>query len=539
MGETDHLLERIEKLIDIGLALSAESHIERLLEIILLGAKEITNADGGTLYSVEEQAVKMEILRTDSLNFAMGGTTGIPIPFAPIPLYGADGAPNHHNVVTHAVLNDCTINIRDAYSAQGFDFAGTREFDLNTGYRSTSFLTVPLKNHEDDIIGVLQLLNARDKAGKVVPFSAAAQRLTEALASQAAVALTNRRLIADLQHLFESFIRLIADAIDEKSPYTGGHCRRVPVITMLLADAVARIDRGPLGEFTMSKADRYELEVAAWLHDCGKITTPEYVVDKATKLETIYDRIHEVEARFEILKRDAEIAMLRRRLEAPAEAERLLQEYRATLRQLDDDRDFIRRANRGGEFILPEEQARIEAVGRRTWVDSAGTVRPLLTDNEVLNLNIVRGTLTADEREVINNHITATINMLEALPFPKHLKRVPEFAGGHHERVDGNGYPRGLRREQMSVQARIMAIADVFEALTARDRPYKQGKKLSDTLRIMAHMALDGHLDADLFDVFIAERVYLHYAEKYLDPEQIDSVDIGQLPGYEAAGTGS
>ncbi len=527
------ILERIEKLIDIGIALSAERNIARLLEMILLGAKTITNADGGTLYSVQDgKAVKMEIIRTDSLNFAMGGTTGETIPFAPIPLYGSDGEPNLHNVVTQAVLNQRTINIPDAYSAEGFDFSGTREFDRKTGYRSTSFLTVPMKNHEGDIIGVLQLLNAQDPTdGSVVPFSREAERLAQALASQAAIALTNRRLIDDLKQLFESLIKLIADAIDEKSPYTGGHCRRVPVITMLLADAAARVERGPLAGFGMNEDDRYELEVAAWLHDCGKITTPEYVVDKSTKLETIYDRIHEVDTRFELLKRDAEIAMLRQRLEG-SDAAAALKAYQDTVSQLDEDRDFIRRANKGGEFMRPEDQARVEAIGQRTWVDSAGQVRPLLTEDEIRNLNIAKGTLTDDERQVINNHIVATINMLEALPFPKHLRRVAEFAGGHHERMDGHGYPRGLTREQMSVQARIMAIADIFEALTAKDRPYKPGKKLSDTLRIMAYMKLDGHIDPDLFDVFVREGVYQQYAEKFLDPDQIDAVDIGQLPGY-------
>ena len=527
------ILERIEKLIDIGIALSAEKNIARLLEMILLGAKTITNADGGTLYSVQDnRAVKMEIIRTDSLNFAMGGTTGEEIPFPPIPLYDDSNRPNRHNVVTEAVLSERTINIPDAYSAEGFDFSGTREFDRKTGYRSTSFLTVPMKNHEGDIIGVLQLLNAKDPdSGKVIPFSREAERLAQALASQAAIALTNRRLIDDLKTLFESLIKLIADAIDEKSPYTGGHCRRVPVITMLLADAAARVEQGPLARFAMNEDDRYELEVAAWLHDCGKITTPEYVVDKSTKLETIYDRIHEVDARFELLKRDAELAMLRKRLEGQDSAT-TLKEYQDTVSRLDDDRDFIRRANQGGEFMRAEDQARVEAIGKRTWIDSSGQVRPLLTEDEIRNLNIAKGTLTDDERQVINNHIVATINMLEALPFPKHLRRVAEFAGGHHERMDGNGYPRGLTREQMSVQARIMAIADIFEALTAKDRPYKPGKKLSDTLRIMAHMKLDGHIDPDLFDVFLKERVYRQYADQFLSPEQIDEVDITLLPGY-------
>jgi len=302
---------------------------------------------------------------------------------------------------------------------------------------------------------------------------------------------------------------------------------------MLLADAAARVQQGGLATFAMNDDDRYELEVAAWLHDCGKITTPEYVVDKSTKLETIYDRIHEVDARFELLKRDAEIAMLRQRLEG-TDAAAALKAYQDTLSQLDEDRDFIRRANQGGEFMREEDQARIEAIGKRTWIDSSGQVRPLLTEDEIRNLNIAKGTLTDDERQVINNHIVATIKMLEALPFPKHLRRVAEFAGGHHERMDGRGYPRGLTRDQMSVQARIMAIADIFEALTAKDRPYKPGKKLSDTLRIMAFMTQDGHIDPDLFDVFIREGVYQQYADKYLDPEQIDAVDITQLPGYAA-----
>ncbi|MFA5626918.1 MAG: HD domain-containing phosphohydrolase [Thiohalomonadaceae bacterium] len=529
----EHQLKRIEKLIDIGTALSAENNIPRRLEIILLGAKEITQADGGTLYSVQDdQTVKMEILHTDTLNFAMGSTTDTAIPFPPIALYDDKGQPNHKNVVTHAVLNDCTINIPDAYAAAGFDFSGTRAFDKSTGYRSTSFLTVPLKNHDNDIIGVLQLLNAQDKDGKVIPFGIEAQRLTEVLASQAAVTLTNLRLIDDLKHLFESFIKLIADAIDEKSPYTGGHCRRVPIITILLADAVAKASAGPLRDFSMSSNDRYELEMAAWLHDCGKITTPEYVVDKATKLETIHDRIHEVNARFAVLQRDAEIDMLRRSIEQQTEKEQIQREYQATLQRLAEERDFIQQANQGIEFMRPEDQDRIKIIGQQTWRDATGIEQPLLSEDEVYNLNIQRGTLTYEEREIINNHIIATINMLDALPFPKHLKRVPEFAGGHHERIDGRGYPRGLKGEQMSVQARIMAIADVFEALTACDRPYKSGKKLSEALRIMAFMAKDGHLDVDLFDIFIKEKIYQRYAEQHIDPNQVDAIDISQLPDY-------
>lgn len=531
MSRESDLLARLEKLIDIGIALSAEKDIARLLEKILTGAKILSNADGGTLYSMQDNdTVKMEILLTTSLDYAMGGTTGEPIPFPPIPLH-KDGQPNYANVVTYAVLTDRTVNIEDAYNAEGFDFSGTRAFDQRTGYRSTSFLTVPMKNYEGDTIGVIQLLNAQDeRTGKIIPFSADVQRLVEALTSQAAIALTNQRLIIDLKRLFESLIQLIATAIDDKSPYTGGHCRRVPELALMLADAAVEVGEGPLAGFDMTAEQRYELEIAAWLHDCGKIVTPEHVVDKATKLETIYDRIEAVAARFAAAKREAENTLLRRKLAAletadPGAAVGAEQEYRETCRQLDEGLAFVRRANVGGEFMRPEDQDRIRAIARLTWTDTDGVTRGLLSDNEVYNLNIAKGTLTAEEREVINYHITATIKMLEALPLPKHLSHVPEFAGGHHERVDGKGYPRGLTREQMSLQARMMAIADIFEALTASDRPYKQPKTLSESLRIMSFMKKEQHIDPDLFDLFVREKVYLKYAQRFLRPEQVDAVD--------------
>lgn len=534
MSSSPSLLTQIDQLTEIGIALSRERDTDRLLESILLTAKEITQADGGTLYSVgEDGKVRIENMRTDSLNIAMGGTAESAVPFPPIDLHTPDGQPNHANVVTYAVLNDTTVNIDDAYNTDRFDLSGTREFDRTTGYRSVSFLTVPMKNHVGDIIGVLQLLNALDEDGTVVPFSADSQRLVEALASQAAIALTNRRLIDELKELLESLIHLIAYAIDEKSRYTGGHCRRVPVITMLLAEAATRSARGPLAGFSMDDDDRYELEIAAWLHDCGKITTPESVMDKATKLQTMFDRIELVKTRYELLRRDLEIAWLRRRL-AAAEAGEPTEpaweaDYRGALEDLDAELAFLVRSNTGGEFMADEAIERVRRIARRRWFDAQGTAQPLLTDDEVTNLTIVKGTLTAEERALINNHIVATINILEALPFPKQLRRVPEFAGGHHERMDGNGYPRGLNGNQMSVQARIVAIADVFEALTACDRPYKPGKKLSESLAILRTMRNDGHIDPDLFELFVRERVWERYAQEYLQPSQIDEVDVAQL----------
>lgn len=521
-----HLLERVERLNRIGIALSAEKDPARLLEMILRGAKELTGADGGSLYSVTPgRTLAFEIIATDSLGISMGGTTGNPIPFPQLPLYDERDRPITNMVVACSVHEGKTINIADAYDAEGYDFSGTRKFDSQTGYRTRSLLTIPMKNHEDEIIGVLQLINAQDPETRAITtFSETDQQLAESLASQAAVALTTQRLISDLQKLFESFIQLIATAIDEKSPYTGSHCRRIPVLTMMLAEAVHETCHGPLADFRMTQQDRYELETAAWLHDCGKVTSPEYVIDKSTKLETIFDRIELIDTRFEVLKRDAEIEYLKKSAAAATHPERVgfKAEFESTIAALDEERNFLRKANIGGEYMSPVKQQRVRDIGKRLLRNPDGEMVPLLTPEEIYNLTIPKGTLTPEERTIINNHMVATIKMLESLPFPKHLARVPEYAGGHHERMDGKGYPKGLRREEMSVPARIMAIADVFEALSARDRPYKKGKTISECLSIMRNMAQNNHLDPDLFEIFERDRVYLRYAQEFLHPDQID-----------------
>tara|TARA_B110000014_G_scaffold119611_1_gene82169 strand:+ start:1 stop:1467 length:1467 start_codon:yes stop_codon:yes gene_type:complete len=485
----------------------------------------------------DDNRLRFEIMMTDSLDFHMGGTSGKDIPFYPVKLYDEEGNPNKSMIAAYVGLTGETVNIPDAYKAKGFDFSGTKMFDEKTGYHSQSFLTVPLKNHEDEIIGVLQLLNAQNNnTKKIIPFGSDIQEMVEALASQAAVAITNKNLIKDLEALFESFIKLIASAIDAKSPYTGGHCARVPEITMLLAKAVQETIDGPFADISFTDKEMYELKIAAWLHDCGKVATPEFVVDKSTKLETIYDRVNEVETRFAALKRDEQIKSLKNELKVErddslSKEEKLIKiktlksKYSKKLRELKSDLEFIKESNIGGEFMSGDKKDRVHNISNYRWKPN-GKMENFLSEDEVYNLTIPRGTLTAEERKVINDHIVVTINMLEELPYPKHLKNVPEFAGGHHEKLDGTGYPKGLTKDEMSVQARIMAIADIFEALTAKDRPYKKGKTLSQAMRILGFMKNDAHIDVDLFDIFVKDKIYLKYAEEHLDPDQIDEVQM-------------
>ena len=541
MGDTKtESFELIEKLNEIGIALSAEKNTPKLLEMILRGAKTILNADGGTLYLATEdkRSLKFEIIMNDSLGIMMGANLGEAIPFDPLPLYDEFGNPNNTMVAAHAAIHKKTINIPDAYIAEGFDFAGTRAFDTKMGYQSQSFLTLPMLNHENELIGVLQLINAKSIVdNQIIEFSKVAQRIGESLASQAAIALTNNKLIGQFRELFESFINLMSEAIDKKSPYNGAHCRRVPTLTMMIADAACQADYGIFKDFDLDEDERYELKIAGLLHDCGKVTTPVHVIDKATKLETIFDRIHLINTRFEVLKRDAEISFLHQKMAAIESGNlsiipELEDAFQQKLAQYSSDQDFLRICNIGGEFMRDEYKERLQIIATYRWTDPQGVETNFLTENEVYNLNISRGTLTAEERKIINDHIVVTIEMLEQLPYPRNLRRVPEYAGGHHERMDGKGYPKGLTREQMSLPARMMGIADIFEALSAKDRPYKQGKTLTECLQILGNMKINGHIDPDLFDLFVSEKVYMRYANEYLDPDQIDEVDENKIPGY-------
>lgn len=518
---------------ELLVTLSGEPTTARLLERVLDEAQRLARAEGGTLYLYDESdiarpSLRFVLLRNDVLGFKQGGVDGVPITLPALPLFDDQGRENHRLVATYVAHSRQMINIPDVYSdADEFDFSGTQKFDERNGYRSQSMLTIPLLNHAKEVIGVLQLINARDpEAGRVVPFGEHVVPVINALAAYAAIALNNQILVQDLKNLLDAFIKTIARAIDAKSPHTSAHCQRVPLLTELIAKAACD-DKQLFNEFNLDDDGWYELRVASWLHDCGKLSTPDSVLDKSTKLHGLRDGIEAVNTRFAVARRELELDCCRRIAAEPAQGDALQTACTAELAMLEDDRQFIVKSNKGGEFMSQESKDRVLAIAKRQWIDAEGNARPMLSGEEIYNLCIERGTLTQAEREKINDHMRVTIDMLEGLPFPKKLRRVPEYAGGHHEKMDGSGFPKGLHREQMSLPARMMAIADIFEALTASDRPYKSPMKISQALSIMKRMRDDRHIDPDLYRLFVESRVWEQYAKAApLKPEQLDVEDI-------------
>lgn len=576
---------KLRRLVETGISMSAEQNSDKLMELLLMGAKDLTNADGGSLYVLnDENQLEFKIFKNNRLDIRYSDTADNPSTIPNIPMFNADGSPNHSNVVSYSAHMEQSTNIDDVYTSDQFDFTGPRSFDEEANYRTGSILTVPLKPRGGAVIGAMQIINARNIAtDEIIPFSADVQPFVEALAAQAATSLYNRHLLKAQVDLMDSMILLIAEAIDSKSPYTGGHCNRVPVLAKKLAEAASEGSHGCYADFSFNSREEWrEFEIGAWLHDCGKIVTPEFVVDKASKLETIYNRIHEIRTRFEVLLRDARIDCLQAIVDGDA-VDKAESQFKFRKQALIDDFAFVAECNIGGEFMSDENIERLKLISETVWqrnfnihlglaheealrfehepvgpcpekllddkhfhviprTRDVGTMMQergfridvpdaLYNQGEVYNLSIRKGTLTAEERFKINDHIMQSIVMLEKLPLPSHMKRVPEYAGTHHETLVGTGYPRKLTADDLSVPARIMAIADIFEALTASDRPYKKAKPLSEAIKILSFFKKDQHIDADLFDLFLTSGVYRDYAETFLSPDQIDEVDIAQYLG--------
>ena len=515
------------ELVKIGTALSGEKDHERLLEMIVDLAKRFTNADGCTLYIKDEKKnfLRFTIIQNNTLGVKMGGQ-GEKISWPPVSLTTDDGSENHRNVSAHCALTGKIVKIADVYSSD-FDFQGTRDFDASNGYRSKSMLVLPMRDHEDEVIGVVQLINAQDRFTKeVMDFKETEIEIVASLASQAAIAITNMQLISGLEELLQAIVKMVATAIDEKSPYTGGHVQRVAKFTEEIVKEINHTESGSFAGINFNDDQAKEVKMAAWLHDVGKIITPEHIIDKSKKLETVFDRIELIKLRVELLKKQSIINRFNRQSETGGVNPEVPEDMADEIRVLDEKFTFMRGVNTGGEFLRDESLDQLKELAT-CQLEVAGEMQPLLNDDELKNLSIRKGTLTGKERDIINNHAAVTLKMLDSLPFPKKLVQVPAYAGMHHEKLDGSGYPQGLTAEQLPLPARILAVADVFEALTAADRPYKLGKLMSESMRIMGFMVKDNHLDSDLCDLIVESGLATAYASRYISERQQDDFDWG------------
>ena len=506
---------QIKKMSDIGRALSGVQDLNTLLEMIVDQARNFTNADAGTLYIVENNTLRFQIVQNDSLKIRMGGKSGGTIPFPPVEL-------KETNVSAFVALKGISVNIPDVYDTDLFDFTGPKKFDQSTGYRSKSMLVVPMRNHENDVIGVLQLLNATNPiSNEVIAFSQDYENLSESLASQAAVSITNAKLIANMTELFEAFVKVMATAIDEKSPVTGGHIRRVAELTLTMAEVIHDIDEGHFKDKTFSPDQMYELRIAAYMHDIGKVTSPVEIVEKAKKLQTIFDRIQYVRLRMAYISQKIELEGQEAKIKilqngsSPEKLNSIEKETLEKLIEIEEILRFINKCNEPGEFLDDEILVRLKEVSEKTYIDDAGEQQPFLTADELVNLSIRRGSITEKERQKMQGHAAVTLKMLKQIPFTKKLKNIPDFAGAHHEFLNGKGYPLGLKGDEISFEGRLMAVTDIAEALTASDRPYKKAMPLETVYRILRSMVEGGELDPNLVELFIEKEVYKTYQKKH------------------------
>lgn len=528
-------VKHINRLTRIGESLSSESDLDRIFDMILEEGIDFTHADGATIYKVSDdgQFLDFAIIYNATLNMRLGGKRNPTTWANRIPLYDAEGKPILRYIVTNAFHSKTSTNFADVYEAKDYDISGTLDFDSKSNYRCKSMITIPLKNHEDEVLGVIQFINAMDKDKNITPFTPEHRSMLSSLASQAAIALSNRKLIESLESLLNQFIRSIAGAIERKSKYSGDHITRVATLTEMLAARINEADPRYFGGRKFNEIELKELSMAGWMHDVGKIVTPEYIMDKSTKLETIIDRVEMVMLRFD--KLELALDLLQHKL-APEEFTKFLQDNISNQLHannyhefIETSKAFIKKLNFGEEFVAEEDLKHVEELSTINF-EYEGKQYYLFSEDEKRNLMISgRGTFTREEFQIMKDHVSITWEMLSKLTFPKKFKNVAIYASSHHEALNGKGYPRGLTADQLPLQSRIIAVADIFEALTASDRPYKKAKTLTESLTIMAFMVKDGHLDKDIVDYFLDSGLYKEYAEKYMKPEYTTEVDVAAI----------
>jgi len=510
---SENLGGQVKRLTEIGLALSAEKNLDKLLEMILDEARLFTNADAGTLYIKEGNKLNFKIIQNDSIKIRMGGTSNQAITFPPVELQMS-------NVSAYVVIKDKSVNIPDVYNSDLFDFTGPKEFDNRTKYRTKSMLVIPMKNHENDVIGVLQLINAKDiQTGDVISFSESFEELTHSLASQAAIAITNVKLIQDMENLFNSFVKVMATAIDEKSPVTAGHIRRVAELTCKMANTITEKKEGPFANVYFDKDQLNELKIAGWMHDIGKVATPVQIIEKGKKLESIFDRVNYIALRFHYITKAVEVEAYKKKVElleqkAPKEEiDNLERETEKKLQEIEESTNLVMICNEPGEYLEDEKIEKLGKLAKMTYKEGEKQL-PLLSEDELLNLSIRKGSITEAERQKMQDHAAISLKMLEQIPFTKKLKNIPLFAGAHHEYLNGKGYPKGLKGDEIPLEGRILAVVDVAEALSAQDRPYKKAMPMEQVYKILGFMVKDGELDPQVVDLIIKEKVLERYLEE-------------------------
>lgn len=514
----------ISELTAIGKALGTGKDIRVLLKMILSIARRFSKADGGTLYLVDQKNRKLDfhVFHNDSLNIDEdAGKINLP----GVPLYHENNTPNLSNVSSYVFHTGEIVNIDDVYKTNRFQFNGTRKFDESLNYRSKSMIVIPMRNHEDDIIGILQLINSKEPASrKIIPFSKDAQEKAAALASQASVILTQQRLIIEMKELFEAFIKAIAVSIDEKSKHTGGHIQRVTELCIMIAREINK-DNTSLNNIHLSDDQMDELRIAALMHDTGKITTPDHIIGKSSRLETVFDRIELIKMRWEMFKANLKLKAVQEKMSLldqtgkQEEMARIDSIYAGKIKILQNEMNTLANINSSRAPLNQDLIDQLENINEKSCEVSN---RPYLTADEFENLCVIRGTLTAGERDIINSHARLTEKILNKLPWPKKLSNIPSIAGAHHEKLDGSGYPLHLNKENINIQARILAIADIFEALCATDRPYKKPMTLSETVIVLKEMGENQLIDKNIIKIFFESGVHIEYAKRHLSPEQID-----------------
>lgn len=526
----DRQIQHIQRLTKIGESLSSETDLDKIFDMILDEAIAYTNADAATIYRVNETTMQLEfeIVYNRTMQMRQGGSHG-PVGWPSIPLFDAEGNPRLSHIVTSVYHTKQCLCFEDVYQTKDYDISGTIRTDETYGYRCKSMFTIPLKNHEDEVLGIIQIINAMDMEDNIIGFNEEHGMMLNSLASQAAIALSNRRLIQSLENLLMQFMRSIAKGIERKSKYSSDHITRVSMLTDMIAQRLNDASEGRFADLKFSESELKELSMAGMMHDVGKIVTPEFIMDKSTKLETILDRIDLVKLRFDhmILLFD----YLKFAMSSDEYKQFVLSNVPGVTdaadvkRYLNSEFEFIKRVNVGGEFLPDDDLERIFRISQIRF-DYEGLSYFLVTEEEMINLQIRRGTLTSEEIKQMSAHVSVTWEMLSQLSFPKKYRNVAFYASTHHEKLNGKGYPKGLTAEELPVQSRIIAIADIFEALTAADRPYKKAKTLSESLRIMAFCVKDGDLDRDLLDFFIDSGLYLDFARAHMNEDQIDNVDV-------------